>query len=50
MNKCQNVDCKNAGIKVRVLIGFGNKPDEEHEIYMCRPCISLQSSMKGFKN
>jgi|LWDU01.1.fsa_nt_gi hypothetical protein len=52
MNTCQNVDCNNVGIPVKVeMIMEKTNKKEIHDIYLCRPCISIQNYMGGgFKN
>jgi hypothetical protein len=52
MNTCQNVDCNNIGIPITVeMIMEKTNKKETHDIYLCRPCISIQNYMNGkFKN
>jgi hypothetical protein len=47
MNKqeCQEVDCNNIGILVKCVISFENKPDEIHDIHMCRYHIMIQNNI-----
>ena len=45
---CQNVDCNNIGIKVKVkMIMEPDMNEEIHDIWFCRVCINLTNARNG---